>query len=1089
MSRSHHPAPTRLSPIIIFAAGSLVLAGCSRSASSNISTASATPAPGAASAASISNPDSGRQGSAQFKFATQTLSVPEGFTVEQVAGPPLVNRPISIAFDPQGRLYATDSSGLSERADKQFAEKPHRIVRLEDRDGDGRFDHSIVFAEKMMFPQGALFYEGSLYVAAPPHLWKLTDTNDDGVADERVAWHDGKTLTGCANDLHGPYLGPDGWIYWTKGAFAEQRHTLGNGKTFVTRAAHIFRSRPDATGLEPVLTGGMDNPVGVTFTATGERILSGTFFQVGVAGKRDGLIHAVYGGVYGKENAATTGHARTGDLMPIMTHMGAAAPCGSITYRSQGFGPGFADNLFVCYFNLRKISRHQLVPDGATFRTIDRDFITSDSQDFRPTDVLEDADGSLLVVETGGWYKICCPTSQLAKPDVLGGIYRIRKSGASKPADPRGLNVPWGTSGAADLAKLLAAPRPYVQDRAIHLLGGKGSSAVPVLNEVITKSPDVLARRNAVWALARIDGPLARAAVRAALSDRDASVVHTALQGVSLHRDADSLDRLVAILAGDDRMLARLAAEALGRIGDARAIAPLLAATTRNGESTVTPAGAPENPAERIFEHALVYALIETGRSAELLARLKTSGHPRVVRAALVALDQMGNGSLKPEHVVDWLDSNVPMLRQTAGWIVGFHADWGDALATFFQRRFAEPQTGSARAGLQTQLAQLAKSATIQDLLAKTAADTTAERDVRLLSLGAMSAAGLKEFPAAWLSALAAVLSANDPALTSQAVATARALPWPRAGHAELATALARTGRDAALPAAVRLEALASATPAAIGAIDAELFHFVTRHLDTAQPMLVRGSAAAVLAKARLTSEQQFALAGMFTNIGALELPKLLPAFEQTPNETLGLNLVAALKTSPGLPGIRANTLKPLLAKYPRVVQQQGDELLTMLNSDINRQNARVDELLASTKDGEVRRGQVVFHSEKAACAMCHVLGHRGGRLGPDLTHIGKIRNERELLEAVLFPSATFVRGFEPFVVSTKNGEAHSGIMRKDGADEVVLATGPESEQRIARADIKEIQPGPVSPMPPGMEAILSTQEIADLMVFLKSRQ
>ena len=103
---------------------------------------------------------------ASFKFPTQTLTVPDGFSIELVAAPPMVNRPISIAYDPQGRLYATDSSGLSERADKQMEQKPHRIVRLEDTDGDGRFDQSTVFAENMMFPQGALFYEGSLYVAA-----------------------------------------------------------------------------------------------------------------------------------------------------------------------------------------------------------------------------------------------------------------------------------------------------------------------------------------------------------------------------------------------------------------------------------------------------------------------------------------------------------------------------------------------------------------------------------------------------------------------------------------------------------------------------------------------------------------------------------------------------------------------------------------------------------------------------------------------------------------------------------------------------------------------------------------------------------
>ena len=68
--------------------------------------------------------------------------------------------------------------------------------------------------------------------------------------------------------------------------------------------------------------------------------------------------------------------------MPIMTHMGAAAPCGITTYRDHGFGNEYFDNLFVCYFNLRKIGRHVLEPDGATFRTRDMDFVTSDSLDF-----------------------------------------------------------------------------------------------------------------------------------------------------------------------------------------------------------------------------------------------------------------------------------------------------------------------------------------------------------------------------------------------------------------------------------------------------------------------------------------------------------------------------------------------------------------------------------------------------------------------------------------------------------------------------------------------------------------------------------
>src|SRR5262249_19305227 len=153
----------------------------------------------------------------------------------------------------------------------------------------------------------------------------------------------GKTLTGCANDLHGPYLGPDGWIYWCKGAFAKQDYTV-NGKPFSTKASHIFRCRPDGSGIEPVMTGGMDNPVGLAFTSGGERIFTTTFFQHPGGGKRDGLVHAIYGGIYGKDHSVIYDHPWTGpSLMPVLTHMGAAAPAGLRCYQSEQFGPEYRD--------------------------------------------------------------------------------------------------------------------------------------------------------------------------------------------------------------------------------------------------------------------------------------------------------------------------------------------------------------------------------------------------------------------------------------------------------------------------------------------------------------------------------------------------------------------------------------------------------------------------------------------------------------------------------------------------------------------------------------------------------------------------
>ena len=166
-------------------------------------------------------------------------TVPEGFTLELAAGNDLVSRPVSACFDDRGRLYVTESSGSNEPPEQQLKAPTHRIRRLEDTNGDGVFDRSIVFAEGVMFPQGCLWHAGSVYVAGPPSIWRFTDTDGDGVSDRREEWFKGGTLTGCANDIHGPHLGPDGFLYWTKGAFSEQTHRLANGSTLKDRAAHI----------------------------------------------------------------------------------------------------------------------------------------------------------------------------------------------------------------------------------------------------------------------------------------------------------------------------------------------------------------------------------------------------------------------------------------------------------------------------------------------------------------------------------------------------------------------------------------------------------------------------------------------------------------------------------------------------------------------------------------------------------------------------------------------------------------------------------------------------------------------------------
>ena len=91
------------------------------------------------------------------------------------------------------------------------------------------------------------------------------------------------------------------------------------------------------------------------------------------------------------------------------------------------------------------------------------------------------------------------------------------------------------------------------------------------------------------------------------------------------------------------------------------------------------------------------------------------------------------------------------------------------------------------------------------------------------------------------------------------------------------------------------------------------------------------------------------------------------------------------------------------------------------------------------------------------------------------------------MFEAIVYPSASFVRSFEPFIVTMKDGEDVIGVVRKDAPDEVVLATGVGTEVRIARADITGMRPGAVSIMPGGLEEQLTRQELADLVAFLKA--
>ncbi len=92
--------------------------------------------------------------------------------------------------------------------------------------------------------------------------------------------------------------------------------------------------------------------------------------------------------------------------------------------------------LVSAQFNFQKIALHRLIPDGSSFRTESMDLLNADRIDFHPVDTLQEPDGSLLVLDTGGWYDLCCPSSGTEQAVARGGIYRLKPI-AAKASDHR----------------------------------------------------------------------------------------------------------------------------------------------------------------------------------------------------------------------------------------------------------------------------------------------------------------------------------------------------------------------------------------------------------------------------------------------------------------------------------------------------------------------------------------------------------------------------------------------------------------------------------------------------------------------------
>ena len=1006
-------------------------------------------------------------------FTPPKIHVPAGYEVELVAGPPLVTHPTLGCFDDRGRLFVCNNAGVNLGAPELEEQLPNTIRLLEDTDKDGRFDRSTVFADKMTYPMGAAWLDGALYVASPPYIWRLEDTDNDGIADKRDILVSKFGYTGNAASIHGCFLGPDGRMYWCDGYHG---HEFKNEKGEIVsqrEGSYIFSCRPDGSDVRIHCGGGMDNPVEVDFTEEGDVL--GTVNILYTRPRVDCFVHWLYGGAYPHRERILKEIKTTGELLGPVHRFGHVAVSGTMRYRSGAMDHHWRDNYFATFFNSGKVVRLELAREGSTFRATQREFLSSDSRDFHPTDVLEDADGSLLVVDTGGWFYRGCPTSQHAKPEILGAIYRVRRQGMTPLVDPWGEQIAWAKLNNEQLARLLNDSRFKVRERAIAECANRGNAIVPTLLRTL-KNRDSRERRGAVWALTRMVGAgleqqvEIRNALRLALDDKEDSVRLAAVRSAATYSDPSAYEQLVKLLQTDGPAIRREAAKALGRLGDAKAIPALLNGLSRVGD--------------RSEEHALIYASIELGNVEAILEGLKDPS-PAVKRGALIAVEQIEPMRISLQDVEPLLDSEDKALRLTVLKFYRKHAGdeaWAKSAAGRLQKWLRDESTVKARTEtIQGLTMAFAGQPAVAEVIGTTLQKADTSKEIRHHLLESLAAGSKLPLHPSWFAPLEQGLLSKDDELVEKTIAAVSAMN----------TTSFRDPLDkiAGNPARNRLLRILAAE--AVAGRDSRLndttFAMLLDMIESGGESKGLARAVQVIAGASLTKEQLLALAPVLKKAGPVEIRSLIPPYQRSGDHEVAAAFLEAMEQSRSLMSVPPVELSDIIKGYPAELRERANKLLDRLRQGEQQRLARIDQLVPKLKLGDQERGRKLFFAEKTKCATCHRVGEQGERIGPDLTTIGSNRSAVDLLESIVFPSATLVRDYQPYTILTTEGQTLTGLVIRDTGDEIFVQQQLGEPVRVPRTDIEIMQPSTVSIMPDGLDKSLTVEELADVVAYLQS--
>lgn len=383
----------------------------------------------------------------------RSLSVAEGFTINLFAAEPMINKPVNLAVDGRGRVWASSTVEYPYAAVKdRWADAEGSRVRgsrdaikiLEDTDGDGRADKVTDFADGLNIPTGVLPWHRPEHADgciawSIPNIWYFADTDGDGKADHR------KILfgpLGYEKDTHGMCssfrLGADGWVYATHGFNNTSGLKGKDGSEVELHSGNVFRFRPDGSRVE-LWSRGQVNPFGLAFDRRGN-LYSADCHSSPVYQLIRGAIYPSFG----------KPHDGLGFGPAMIEHTHGSTGIAGIAFVDRGvWGAEWNDHVLIGNPVTSRVNLDRVHFTGTTPRAEEKpDFIVSKDPWFRPVDLTLGPDGALYVADFYnriiGHYEV--PLDHPGRDRERGRIWRVTKRGGATvpesvepvalPADP-----------------------------------------------------------------------------------------------------------------------------------------------------------------------------------------------------------------------------------------------------------------------------------------------------------------------------------------------------------------------------------------------------------------------------------------------------------------------------------------------------------------------------------------------------------------------------------------------------------------------------------------------------------------------------